>query len=107
MLPQHFASHGWWHRPHEELPELLTRAKRVQEGLLQRHGDSSHRVALITHGGFHNFFLSQLIDVTEPEERTHWFHLNNVGISHISFEEHKIRLNYLNRVDFLPANLIT
>ncbi len=107
VLPQHFASHGWWHRPHEELPELLTRAKRVQEGLLQRHGDSSHRVALITHGGFHNFFLSRLIDVTEPEERTHWFHLNNVGISHISFEERRIKVNYLNRVDFLPTDLIT
>ena len=66
-----------------------------------------HRVALITHGGFYHFFLSQLIDVAISQERTHWFHLNNVGVSHISFEEHGIRVNYLNRVDFLPANLIT
>ena len=106
-LPQNFASRGWWHRPHEKLPELLTRARRVQERLLQQHGDTTHRVALITHGGFYHFFLSQLIDVAMPEERTHWFHLNNAGISHISFEEHSIRVNYLNRVDFLPADLIT
>ncbi len=106
-LPHSVGADGWWNRPHEELPELLTRARRVREDLLQRHATSAHRVALITHGGFYHFFLCELMRVTAPEERAHWFHLNNGGISHISFAERRIRVNYLNRLDFLPAELIT
>ncbi len=106
-LPQSLSTTGWWNRPYEELPELLTRARHVREDLLQRHGDSTHRVALITHVGFYHFFLSELLNVPITEERTHWFHLNNTGISHISFEERRISVNYLNRVDYLPTELIT
>lgn len=106
-LPQSLGPSGWWNRPYEELPELLTRARHVQEDLLQRHGNSAHRVALITHVGFCHFFLSELLNVPATEERTHWFHLNNTGISHISFEERRTKVNYLNRVDFLPTDLIT
>ena len=107
VLPKSLGVNGWWNRPHEELPDLLTRARRVREDLQQRHGEGAHRVALITHGGFYHFFLCELLHVAAPEERAHWFHLNNTGISHISFAEHRIRVNYLNRVDFLPAELIT
>ena len=106
-LPQSLGASGWWNRPYEELPELLTRARRAQEDLLQRHGDRAHRVALVTHVGFCHFFLSELLNVAVPEERAHWFHLNNAGISHISFGESRFRVNYLNRVDFLPTKLIT
>ncbi len=106
-LPHSVGADGWWNRPHEELPELLTRARRVREDLLQRHATSAHRVALITHGGFYHFFLCELLNIASPEERAHWFHLNNGGISHISFAERRIRVNYLNRLDFLPAELIT
>ena len=106
-LPQSLGASGWWNRPYEERTELLTRARRVREELLKRHGDSSHRVALISHVGFCHFFLSELLNITVPEERPHWFHLNNTGISHISFSEDRIRVNYLNRTDFLPSQLIT
>ncbi len=107
VLSQSLGAGGWWNRPHEELPELLTRASRVRADLQQRHGEGAHRVALITHGGFYHFFLCELLNIASPEERAHWFHLNNGGISHISFAERRIRVNYLNRLDFLPAELIT
>ena len=107
MLPQSLGASGWWNRPYEELPELLTRVRRVRDGLLKRHGGSAHRIALITHAGFCHFFLSQLLNIAVAEERAHWFHLNNTGINHVSFDESRIRVNYLNRVEFLPAELIT
>ena len=107
LLPQSLGSVGWWNRPHEDLPDMLIRACQVKENILKRHKSKTHRVALITHGGFYNFFLSQLLSVAAPEERTHSFQLNNAAISHINFDESHVRVDYLNRVDFLPRELIT
>lgn len=107
VLPQSIGSKGWWDRPYEELSDLPTRARRVRDDLIHVHGGSTHRVALITHVCFSHFFLSDLLNVPVNKEPTPWFHLNNTGISHISFDESRLRVNYLNRVDFLPADLIT
>jgi len=104
-LPDSLGEEGWWNRPFEE-PELrLPRAKRALHDLLDRHGHTDDRVAVVSHGGFYNYLLAVILNL--PEREDHWFALNNAGLSRIDFDEEEIRLIYLNRVDFLPKELIT
>jgi hypothetical protein len=37
----------------------------------------------------------------------YWFYLNNLGISRLDFRAEGLRVMYLNRVDYLPAALVT
>jgi len=105
VLPDYLGEDGWWNRPFEEPEPRLPRAKRVLHDLLERHGGTDDRVAVVSHGGFYNYLLAVILNL--PEREDHWFALNNAGLSRIDFDEEEIRLIYLNRVDFLPKELIT
>ena len=79
--------------------------------LLERHGHTDDRVAVISHGGFYNSLLAALLALPEPENV--WFALNNAAITRIDFHDasdefaEHIALAYMNRVDFLPPELVT
>ena len=111
VLPESLGEEGWWNRPFETREERPARARRFLEELLERHGTTDDRVALISHGGFYNHVLSELFRL--PELRRVWFSLNNAAITRIDFHQEgregvePIRVAYMNRVDFLPAELIT
>lgn len=104
-LPESVDESGWWNRPREEDDEIPPRAQRLLGMLLARHGDADDHIALVTHGGFYNYLLAALLGI--PAERRCWFGLNNVGITRIDFTPERLRLVYMNRVDFLPRDLIT
>ena len=105
VLPDSLRDDGWWSRPFEE-PELrFPRAKRVLHDLLERHGHTDDRVALVSHGGFFSYLLAAILDM--PGREGYRFGMSNTGISRIDFHDEAIWLNYLNRVDFLPKELIT
>jgi 2,3-bisphosphoglycerate-dependent phosphoglycerate mutase len=104
-LPDSLGEAGWWNRPFEESELRLARARRVLRDLLERHGGTEDRVAVVSHGGFYNYLLAAILNL--PAEG-HWFVLNNAAISRIDFtEEDETWLVYLNRVDFLLKDLIT
>ena len=104
-LPDSMGEAGWWNRPFEE-PELrLPRANRVLHDLLERHGGADDRVAVVSHGGFFNYLLAAILEL--PGREGYRFGMSNTGISRIDFHDEAIWLNYLNRVDFLPKELIT
>ena len=111
VLPESLGGEGWWNRPHETHEHRPVRARRFLQELLERHGGTEDRVALISHGGFYNYVLSVLFRV--PELRRVWFTLNNAAITRIDFwdggEEggERIDVVYMNRVDYLPAELVT
>ena len=104
VLPADLGDEGWWNRPFEERPARWERARRVQRELFRRHGDTSDRVAVVTHGGFSNYFLKTLFE-TSPDQPL-WFMFNNAAITRVDFNE-EVRLVYLNRVDYLPEELIS
>jgi len=104
-LPESVDENGWWNRPREEDDEIPPRAQRLLGMLLTQHGDTDDHIALVTHGGFYNYLLAALLDI--PAERDCWFGLNNTAITRIDFDPDRMRLVYMNRVDFLPAVLIT
>jgi 2,3-bisphosphoglycerate-dependent phosphoglycerate mutase len=126
-LPDLLGKKGWWNRPYEERPQRRERAQRFLNELLQRHGKSDNRVMVFSHGGFYNHFLTALLNLpisqTQSTEETiqadndqHiltdttnsiWFSMMNCAITRIDFDVEEVRLVYQNRVDFLPAELIT
>ena len=73
--------------------------------MTERHGRTEDRVAVVSHGGFYNFFLTTLLN-TAPGDGF-WFNLNNTGLTRLDFRDEGVSLTYANRLEHLPAELIT
>jgi 2,3-bisphosphoglycerate-dependent phosphoglycerate mutase len=105
ILPESLGEAGWWNRPFEESEQRRVRAQRFLSDLLERHGHTEDRVAVISHAGFYNQFLRVLLEL--PQESDCWFALNNTAITRIDFHAEHILLVYTNRADFLPREFVT
>jgi 2,3-bisphosphoglycerate-dependent phosphoglycerate mutase len=104
-LPLTLIESGWWNRPHESVELQARRARRFVYDLLERHGSADDRVAVISHGGFYNFVLAELLG--RQAENGFWFSLNNTGITRFNFDPEGVGLAYANRLEHLPTELIT
>jgi 2,3-bisphosphoglycerate-dependent phosphoglycerate mutase len=111
ILPEGFIESGWWdRRPVEDDATCMDRARRFLAALLEKHGGTDDRVAIVSHGGFYNDFLWSLLDVA-PHNR-HWFLMYNTAITRIEFRQeagahlHAV-LAYQNRVEHLEPDLLT
>jgi 2,3-bisphosphoglycerate-dependent phosphoglycerate mutase len=62
LLPKSLGESGWWNRPAETREEMAGRAREFWNVLLERHGASEDRVALITHGGFFQGLMTTLVN---------------------------------------------
>lgn len=105
VLPETLGDEGWTtggFEPHSERP---TRARRVLAELLERHGGTDDRVAVISHGGFYTHFLAALLDL-QPPYQLH-FAMNNAAVSRIVITPEGRYVVYQNRCEFLPAEMVT
>ncbi len=110
VLPQTLLETGWWNRrAYEEEAQAMARATRVAADLRARHGNTADHIAVVSHGAFYNFLLRALFGFQNG-----WFEINNTGITRIDFRGDNVpvgwsrtALIYANRVDFLPAELVT
>jgi 2,3-bisphosphoglycerate-dependent phosphoglycerate mutase len=107
VIPEKIDADGWWNRPTENLDDIEKRVNRVHNQILERHAGKDHRVAMVTHVGFYHHLLSSILNVHKSPKRDLWLHLNNAAISHIDFNREGTRVNYLNRADYMPRELIT
>jgi 2,3-bisphosphoglycerate-dependent phosphoglycerate mutase len=112
VLPETLNHAGWWNREPEALEERPLRARRFWKFLLKQHGQTDDRVAIVSHGGFTQTLLETLLSRSDPDVTLGlpakvWFAINNAAISRFDFEVDHFRIGYLNRVDFLPDELIT
>jgi len=105
ILPCSLGEEGWWNKPHEGKQEGLLRARRVYQEIVMRHGRSNDRVGLISHGDFYQMFLSVVLDL--PADNPPFFEINNAAVSRFDFESNKVRVVYLNRLDYMAPELIT
>lgn len=104
VLPDWLDERGWWNRDFEAREERLPRAQRALAQLLERHGGTDDRVAMVSHGGFYNYFATAVMGL---ESRMNlWLLMNNTGVSRFGFEEKPV-LYYSNRTDHLPRELLT
>lgn len=112
-LPDDLGEDGWWNRPMETVAEALVRARVVWAQLLERHGRTNDRVAIITHAGFFQSLMTALM--TDGGEFSSLilgnarmgFGVSNVSISRFEISGDEITARYINRVDHLPDWLIT
>lgn len=104
-VPDELTDAGWWHDGYEELAGCAARAARVADRL-RAMGDSSERIAMVTHGGFSSFLLNALLGPAQAQPTS--YHHDNVGISLIRFKpDGRISVRYLNRIAHLPPEMIT
>jgi 2,3-bisphosphoglycerate-dependent phosphoglycerate mutase len=105
QLPPALAEDGWWNRGPEPVEQQAQRARRFVLDLLERHGATDDRVAVVSHGGFYNVVLAEMLGV--QADNGFWFIINNTGITRLNFEAEGVGLAYANRLEHLPAELIT
>lgn len=112
-LPETLGEAGWWSRDREPEEDYLPRARVVWRQLLERHGDTDDRIAIVTHGGFLNSLLTALVSHTglapdiSPGITHLWFGAANASIGRIEIHADVAAVRYLNRVDHLPDELLT
>jgi 2,3-bisphosphoglycerate-dependent phosphoglycerate mutase len=105
ILPEGLGEEGWWSRPYEEREQRPHRARRFLHNLLDKHGDSDHRVAVISHGAFFSYLMHAILEL--PGTPPPWFHMGNTAITRIDFSEERIGISYMNNAVHLPRDLIT
>jgi 2,3-bisphosphoglycerate-dependent phosphoglycerate mutase len=108
-VPESIGDAGWWSRPAEPETEVSTRAKRVWKELLERHGGTSDRVAVVSHGHFYVHVMAAILGLEVGPGRA-WLHKHNTAITridHLENEHQSTNLVYQNQVSHLPADLIS
>jgi 2,3-bisphosphoglycerate-dependent phosphoglycerate mutase len=106
-LPVELGNSGWYRGGHESADGLRARIAVFRQQLAERHAGTTDRVGLVTHGDFYHHLLASILSIPPTDESAGWFYLNNLGISRLDFRAQGLRLMYLNRVDYLPASLVT
>lgn len=107
-LPDGWAEHGWWQsKPRETDEQFVQRCQRAWTGLLERHGNTSDRVAIVSHGKFHAGFMATVLEVSLDR-----FVLvaANTGITCMDYREdgwEHVMVSFTNRVAHLPPELLT
>ena len=105
VLSESLGEAGWWNRPYEEREQRPVRAQRVLRCLLDWHGESDDRVAVITHGAFYSYLMHAIFEL--PHDPPLWFFLENTAITRVSFLEEAVALVYANHTRHLPPELVT
>jgi 2,3-bisphosphoglycerate-dependent phosphoglycerate mutase len=105
VLPDDITQHGWWNRGFEEKDDFYARATRVA-GQLHAWAASDERIVLVTHGGFTDALLKALFGHL-PSRHLFYFH-HNTAITRLDFfDDKRLGIRYLNRVDHLPPDLVS
>ncbi len=111
-LPAAVDETGWWNRPAEAEDEFVERVRRVVAGIRERCARSEERLALVAHREFIDQFINELMGVERHAHNyaNHWeanWTFHNTSISRIDFVDGSHHVVYLNRIDHLPAKLVT
>jgi 2,3-bisphosphoglycerate-dependent phosphoglycerate mutase len=108
-VPERIGEAGWWSRPAEPETEVTARAERVWKELLERHGGTSDRVAVVSHGHFYVHVMASIFALEVGRGKI-WWQKHNTAITRIDHLENEFEstlLAYQNQVSHLPADLIS
>jgi len=105
VLPDSLQEEGWWNRPHEDEDLPPMRARRCLQELIQRHGGTEDRVALVSHGAFYGYLMTAILGL--QGKNGYWFALNNAAVTRVDFLAGGTAFVYQNRNDFMPPELLT
>lgn len=97
---------GWWGgRARETDDETIARATRVIERFATTYGANGQTVVAIVHAEFKRHLLMQML--SGIADASAFGPLCNTGITKLTFDGSRWRLDWLNSVSHLPARLIT
>ena len=111
-LPEDIPEGGWWNRPVEDDPDFVGRVSRSMDDIINRHAGGDDVVALVVHSEYIDQAINDLLNVHRHEHNYNdlwlgnWV-LHNTSITRIDINGPVRNVIYLNRVDHLPAELIT
>jgi 2,3-bisphosphoglycerate-dependent phosphoglycerate mutase len=111
-LPDELGEKGWWRRPTESDQAFVQRVKKAMKDIRQRHCGENDRVGLVVHGDFIDQCINTLMGVKRSDKNynanweANWVS-HNTSISRIDFINGSHNVIYLNRIDHLPADLVT
>jgi 2,3-bisphosphoglycerate-dependent phosphoglycerate mutase len=108
-VPESIGETGWWSRPVETDDQIFGRAERAWNGLLERHGGTSDRVAIVSHGTFFACVMAVIFKLEIGRGKI-WLAKHNTAITRIDYHETEhdsTVLIYQNQVSHLPAELIS
>lgn len=105
VLPDDITEQGWWNRDYETWPACHGRAIKVALDLRKRAAHDE-RIAIVSHGGFIDALLKALLNQLPGHHL--FYHHYNTAISRVDFRsEDRLEMVYLNRVNHLPAELVS
>ncbi len=106
VLPQSFADAGWWNRrPYEDPEGTGLRAEKFLAALIEKHGKTDDRVAVVSHGAFFNYLVAAITGTTV--RGGFWYAMNNTAITRFDFFGEYTLVVYLNRTDHLPGEMLS
>lgn len=105
LLPAGMNPEGWWSRPFEEREIRRARAGKVFNELKETYGASTDTVILVSHAGFYNYFMREVLGMSQ--ETQVWFEFFNGGVTLFNFDNSSINIFYSNRFDFMPLEIVT
>ncbi len=110
VLPEGVTEQGWWkvENGHEERGVFYGRAIRVAMELRRRAEDpewQDQRLGIVTHGTFIDALLKAFLNML-PSRNFFFLHYNT-AITRLDFSERGVLVRCMNRVDHLPANMIS
>ena len=104
-VPDAVTESGWWNRPFERPEQMVARAARVADAIRSRLAQAEGRSAIVSHGTFLNMLIAHLT-AGGPVAGV-FFSNHNTAISRLDFDDDRVMLRYLNRIDHLPPELVT
>ena len=111
-LPDSVDEGGWYNRDYETEELFLHRLGQVVKDIKRRHALTDDRVAMVVHGDFIDQCLNEVTGFARRPEnyQSIWegtWGLHNTSISRIDFLAGAEVVVYTNRLDHLPASLVS
>ena len=106
-IPDDLDDLGWWkNKPLETEDQLLERAERIVEFTCKQFLGSEKKVAYVMHADLKRFLLAFWLQ--KPEIRTDaWGKLFNTGVTKLTIEHRRVKLDMFNSIGHLPGDLVT
>ena len=105
-LPDALTEKGWYDASLGQEPEThrVFRGIKVAQALKER-SHSDQVVALVSHAGFLDVLLKAIFGQLPSRPRTMRYYHDNTAITRIDYQRSRTLLNFMNRVEHLPAGL--
>jgi len=105
VLPEGLTKQGWWRGGREDRSACYGRAIKVA-ARLREWTASDERIAIVSHGDFQDALLKAFFNQL-PGRHVHYHHFNT-AITRLGFRsDGHLDVQYVNRVDHLPPELVS